>query len=169
MRQGSTRFVQNIPGVRLLVARFPSLLRFALVGSIAACAHFATFNLLLRETHVLVANTAAVTSAICVSYVLNARFTFRVLRSRLSFARYIVVALVGVAIHNSTVALLLTQLDSQDRLLANVATGLAVIPSATWNFLGFSGFAFRGATARGGGKRVASSPAPVSSSVGRDQ
>jgi putative flippase GtrA len=154
--------------VRSLVARFPSLVRFGVVGAIAACAHFATFNLLLRETHVLVANTAAVTSAICVSYVLNARFTFRVLRSRQSFARYVVVALIGVAIHNSTVALLLTQLDAENRLFANLATGLAVFPSATWNFLGFSGFAFRGALARTDAKPPARATA-ASPAIGRDR
>lgn len=127
--------------------------QFILVGSLAACIDFAVFNLALplvgaSRSGALLANTGSFAAATGVGFLLNSRFTFRVVRTREGFLRYLGVALVGVAIYDLALLLVLQWTPPGDVLLTNVAKAVAVFPSATWNFLGFRHFAFASAPAR---------------------
>jgi putative flippase GtrA len=127
--------------------------RFVLVGCLAACIDFAVFNLALpmvggSRTGAVLANTVSFAAATSVSFALNSRFTFGVTRSRAAFGRYLAVALVGVAIYDLSLLLVLLWTPPGDVLLTNVAKAVAVVPSATWNYLGFRRFAFRPAAPR---------------------
>lgn len=126
--------------------------RFVLVGCVAACIDFATFNLALPLVGVsragaLLANTASFAAATSVGFVLNSRFTFGVVRTRAGFLRYLGVALVGVVIYDLSLLLVLQWTPPGDVLLTNLAKVVAVFPSATWNFLGFRSFVFPSAPA----------------------
>ena len=128
--------------------------QFIMVGSIAACIDFACFNLALplvgaSRTGALLANTVSFAAATGVGFVLNSRYTFGVVRTRAGFLRYLGVALVGVAIYDLALLLVLQWTPPGDVLLTNVAKAVAVFPSATWNYLGFRNFAFASAPARG--------------------
>ena len=132
--------------------RSRSLGRFAAVGIVAACIDFTSFNVVLlalgpSKANVILANTIAFTLATSVSFIINARYTFGAARTRRSFTRYVVIAIVAVLIYNATLLLLLTRVDHSDILLTNLAKVIAVGPSATWNFLGFALFAFGDRTA----------------------
>jgi putative flippase GtrA len=121
--------------------------QFILVGCVAACIDFAVFNLALpavgaSRPGALLANTASFGAATSVSFVLNSRYTFGVVRTRAGFARYLGVALVGVAIYDLALLLVLQWTPPGDVLLTNIAKAVAVFPSATWNYLGFRHFAF---------------------------
>lgn len=126
-----------------------SLSRFVAVGSLAACIDFTVFNLALLAVgasrwHVLLANTASFAAATCVGFALNSRYTFRAVRTRSSFMRYLAIALVGVGIYDLGLLLALLWVTPGDVLLTNAAKVVAVVPSATWNYLGFRRFAFGG-------------------------
>ena len=144
------------------IRRLP-LSRFVLVGLVAACIDFATFNLALplvgvSRSGALMANTASFAVATTVGFILNSRFTFGVDRTRAGFVRYVGVALVGVAIYDLSLFLVLGFMPQGDVLLTNIAKAVAVFPSATWNFIGFRSFAFGSAPTR----RVEARPsAPV--------
>lgn len=126
--------------------------RFVLVGCLVACIDFATFNVALpmigvSKTGALLANTASFAVATTVGFILNSRFTFGVVRTRAGFLRYLGVALVGVAIYDLSLLLVLQWTPPGDVLLTNLAKAVAVFPSATWNYLGFRNFAFASAAA----------------------
>ncbi|MSQ29125.1 MAG: GtrA family protein [Dehalococcoidia bacterium] len=134
----------------LLIGRlFPQRLRrFGMVGVTAAVVDFSVFNLILAMIgpsmwHAVAASSAGLAAAATTGYLLNARYTFDVARSRGSFARYIVVALIGIGIHDTGLFVLLSQLDASSIGMTNLAKAIAVVPSAAWNFIGFSLFAFR--------------------------
>lgn len=127
--------------------------QFILVGSLAACIDFAVFNLALplvgaSRPGALLANTGSFAAATGVGFVLNSRYTFGVVRTRAGFLRYLGVALVGVAIYDLALLLVLQWTPPGDVLLTNVAKAVAVFPSATWNYLGFRKFAFATAPLR---------------------
>jgi putative flippase GtrA len=143
--------------------------QFILVGCLAACIDFAVFNLALpvlgaSRPGALMANTASFAAATGVGFALNSRYTFGVVRTRAGFARYLGVALVGVAIYDLTLLLVLQWTPPGDVLLTNAAKAVAVFPSATWNYLGFRNFAF--AVARSSRGRTPTG-APVEAGDGR--
>ncbi len=150
----------------LLLSR--QLRRFVAVGLCSAVTDFSVFNIALAYLgpsawHAVIANTLSFTAGTCVGYTLNSRYTFSAERSRTSAARYLAVAVVGVAIYDTALLLLLLQLDASSTLVTNAAKVFAVAPSATWNFIGFSLFAFGGARSGTRGTPVARSnrPAPA--------
>jgi putative flippase GtrA len=124
------------------------LVRFVGVGLLATATDFLVFNLTILGTtdppaiRILEANTLAFACATAVGYVMNARVTFRATRDRGSLARYVAVVLVGAAIYNGALALAVHTIDPGNRYLLNLVKLGAVLFSATWNFCGFSLFAF---------------------------
>lgn len=117
--------------------------RFALVGLLKTVVDFATFNLVLLVLPgislpvVLVANTAGFTVAVSVSFVLNARFTFRAAPRAGGFSRYVVISLVGLVLYNGSLAGVLAVWNAEDTLALNFAKVAALGASMVWNFLGY--------------------------------
>ncbi len=136
--------------LRLLIRRLipTRLRRFGLVGVTASAVDFSVFTVLLAllgasVSNAIIANTAGFTAAALVGYLLNSRYTFTAVRSRASFARYVIVALIGVGIYNTGFYLLLSQIGTGSVPMIYLAKVMAIAPSATWNFVGFSLFAFK--------------------------
>lgn len=117
--------------------------RFALVGLLKTVVDFAMFNLVLFVLPgislpvVLVANTAGFTVAVSVSFVLNARFTFRAAPRAHGFSRYVVISLIGLVLYNGSLAGVLAVWTADDTLALNVAKVGALGASMVWNFLGY--------------------------------
>jgi putative flippase GtrA len=128
--------------------------RFVGVGLLATATDFFVFNLAIlgttdpSATRILEANTLAFACATGVGYVMNARVTFRASRDRGSLTRYVLVVLVGAALYNGALALAVHTIDPGNRYLLNLVKLGAVSLSATWNFCGFSLFAFSPARAQ---------------------
>jgi putative flippase GtrA len=128
--------------------------RFALVGLLKTVVDFATFNLVLVVLPgislpvVLLANTAGFTVAVSVSFILNARFTFRAAPRAHGFSRYIVISLIGLALYNGSLAAVLAVWNPEDTLGLNVAKVGALGASMVWNFLGYRFLVFGPGRAR---------------------
>lgn len=152
----------------LLLSR--QLRRFVVVGLCSAITDFSVFNIALAYLgpsawHAVIANTLSFTAGTCVGYTLNSRYTFSAERSRTSAARYLAVAVIGVAIYDTGLFLLLLKLDASSTLMTNAAKVFAVAPSATWNFIGFSLFAFGGARAGTGAGAATPATRPLAAGI----
>jgi putative flippase GtrA len=128
--------------------------RFALVGLLKTALDFASFNIVLFAAPVmnvpivLLANTIGFSVAVSASFVLNARFTFRVAARSGGFRRYVLISLLGLVIYNGSLAAALALWHAENVLALNLAKSAALVTSMTWNFLGYRYFVFRPATAR---------------------
>ena len=124
-------------------------MRFAVVGIIKAAIDFGLFNLILFASPtgsgptILFANTTGFSVAIASSFLLNARYTFRVRARRRRFWRYVAVSLMGLALYNGALALLLAVWDPEGIAALNVAKAASLVASTAWNFLGYRYLVFR--------------------------
>lgn len=130
-----------------------------MVGALKTVVDFATFNLVLLVLPglsmpvVLLANTAGFVVAVSVSFVLNERFTFRTAARSRGFSRYVVISLVGLALYNGSLVVVLAFWDAEDTLALNVAKVGALVTSMVWNFLGYRFLVFGPAGTRDAGTR----------------
>ena len=121
---------------------------FAAVAVAKVLVDFAIFNAAMvgRDAssiaQVLAANAAAFLVAGWVSYVLHARFTFRVARGDASFARYVLVSLGGAALYTGALALLIGVAQPSDLLALNTMKIAALAASAPFNFVGYRRLVF---------------------------
>src|SRR5690606_4305760 len=124
-------------------------IRFGMVGIVKTGLDFATFNVLLLviaesgRREVLLANTAGFTVALAASFVLNARYTFRVQARRGRFLQYLGVSLAGLLIYNGTLAAVLTVWQTETTLEVNAAKAASLASSMVWNFVGYRYLVFR--------------------------
>ena len=130
------------------------LLRYAIVGVIKVPADFAVFNAVLlgaevpSTAHLLLAATAGFMSAAAVTYVLNARYTFRA-RPRLdSFTRYLLVSAAGLLLHNAALLLLVAAVAPSGVLALNAVRVGALLASLAWNYFGYKHLVFMHAPRR---------------------
>lgn len=139
-----------MPSLRGLLERLFALrvARFAMVGVLATATDFLIFNVAIlgetdpSATRLVLANTTAFACATVVGYLLNSRLTWGVGTGQRSLVRYVMVAVVGVAIYDG-ILLGLAHLTGAEGFLALNAIKLAAVGvSAAWNFVGFSLFAF---------------------------
>ncbi|MPZ97991.1 MAG: hypothetical protein GEU80_01425 [Dehalococcoidia bacterium] len=125
------------------------LVRFSLVGLMKTALDFATFNLVLWLAGVegfvvvLLANTAGFAVSVASSFVLNARYTFRVATVPGGFRRYVLISVIGLVIYNGSLAIILVIADPEGTLALNAAKVGALAASMGWNFLGYWRFVFR--------------------------
>jgi putative flippase GtrA len=119
------------------------------VGVAATATDFLIFNLSVTSAgdpaweRILAASTIAFGCGTVVGYLLNSRFTFGRCLELALYARYVCVALGGVAIHDVSLLALLTLSNADSILTLNLIRMAAVATSAVWNFCGFAIFVFR--------------------------
>lgn len=124
-------------------------MRFAVVGMVKAAIDFGLFNLILLTSPtdsgptVLLANTAGFTGATAASFLLNARYTFRVPARRRRLWRYVAVSLTGLVLYNGALALLLAVRHPEGIVALNLAKATSLVASTAWNFLGYRYLVFR--------------------------
>ena len=153
---------ERVPGIAAI--RWGRLLRFIAVGLAATATDFTVFNIAIAPVnaptrpYILVANTLAFATATCVGYTLNSRYTFRAAPDRRSLVRYVLVAIVGAAVYDGSLLVLLHLLSEYDTVLLNVAKVAAVALAAAWNFVGFSLFVFAAPAAAVADDRVEARP-----------
>ncbi|MFA7249209.1 MAG: GtrA family protein [Dehalococcoidia bacterium] len=125
------------------------LLRFGLVGIVKATLDFGTFNLVLlvspadSRTIVLVANTAGFGVAMSASFLLAARYIFRVVPRRERVWRYVAVSIGGLALYDGALALILGVSGPNGIVEVNVAKAGALAASASWTFIGYRYLVFQ--------------------------
>jgi len=110
-------------------------LRFALVGGVGTAAHYMLLIVMVSGMGInpVISSTAGFILGMVVNYLLNRRFTFHSRRAhREAFWRFVTVALVGMVINSSAMALFTMKMDLH-YLPAQV---LATILAMSWNFLG---------------------------------
>jgi putative flippase GtrA len=140
--------VQTLRGFieRLLALR---AFRFLVVGSLATATDFLIFNIAIRGVadpsrgRLLLANTAAFACATVVGYLLNSRLTFGARPDRRSLIRYVIVAILGIALYDGALLGLVRITGAEGFVGLNAVKLVAVAVSATWNFIGFTFFVFR--------------------------
>ena len=119
------------------------MLRFALVGLVKTALDFGVFNLILLLSPLgsrpvaIFANTAGFTVALGASFLLTARYTFRVPARRERLWRYIAVSIAGLLLYDGALVLLLALTEADGLVALNAAKVVALAASATWNFLGY--------------------------------
>ena len=130
------------------------LLRYAAVGVIKVPADFAVFNAALlgaaapSTAHLLLAVTAGFMSGSAVTYVLNARYTFRA-RPRLdSFRRYLLVSAGGLLLHYGALLVLVAAVAPSGLLALNAVRLAALLASLAWNYFGYKHLVFMHAPRR---------------------
>lgn len=114
---------------------FFQFLRFALVGGIGTAAHYTILILLVSGLHVhpVLGSTFGFLVGMVINYALNKSFTFSSTRAhREAFWRFVTVAVIGISINTSAMALLTIRLNFHYLLAQVIATVLAL----SWNFLG---------------------------------
>ena len=140
-------------GIAGLRASAGMVLRFALVGFVKAALDFGSFNLILlvspadSRAIVILANTVGFSVAVGASFLLNARYTFRAPVQRQRFWRYVAISLVGLALYDSALALLLAVSGMDGIVALNAAKAAALVASTAWNFVGYRYLVFRPALA----------------------
>jgi putative flippase GtrA len=123
-------------------------MRFGVVGLLKTALDFAVFNVILlmvgsSSLMILVANTVGFIVAVSASFVLNARFTFRVRGKNNRFLHYVVVSAVGLLLYNGALAAMLVVVDSTGTLALNAMKVAALGVSLVWNFFGYWRFVFQ--------------------------
>ncbi|MDA1061517.1 MAG: GtrA family protein [Chloroflexi bacterium] len=124
------------------------LLRYAIVGVIKVPADFLVFNAVLigaaapSTGHLLLAATAGFTSGAAVTYVLNARYTFRAPAGFDSLGRYVAVSAGGLLLHNAALLVLAALIAPSGVLALNTVKVGALLASLAWNYIGYSRLVF---------------------------
>jgi putative flippase GtrA len=116
-------------------------LRFALVGGIGTLGHFTALIFLVSGLHIhpVIGSTAGFIVGMVINYLLNRSFTFSSSRAhKEAFWRFAAVALLGMFINSSAMALFTMALDFH-YLVAQV---LATLMTLSWNFLGSRNWVF---------------------------
>lgn len=145
-----------ILGTRIAGPLIPRMLRFGLVGLFATATDFGVFNVGLvfatdpGRGSIIALNTLAFAVATSVSYSLNSRYTFAARRSGSALRRYFFVAVCGAVIYDLALVGGQQFIPAGDIVLLNAAKLGAASLSATWNFVGFSVFAFGARQGRAG-------------------
>lgn len=146
-------------GVRLRarIRELPSsagmVLRFALVGVLKTALDFGVFNLIMLASGTdsrpvaLVANTAGFIVALGASFLLTARYTFRVPARRDRLWRFVAISVAGLVMYDGALILLLALTNTDGLVALNAMKVAALVVSATWNFLGYRYLVFRFAIA----------------------
>jgi putative flippase GtrA len=114
---------------------FFQFLRFALVGGVGTSAHYAILIILVSglHAHPVLGSTVGFLLGMIINYILNKSFTFSSTRAhREAFWRFVIVAVIGIGINTSAMALLTIPLDFHYLLAQVLATALAL----SWNFFG---------------------------------
>jgi putative flippase GtrA len=126
-----------------------TLSRYAAVGIMKLGADFGAFNLALLGvatpslTHILLANSAGFVVGGWLSFVLNARFTFRAQAGTTPFLLYLLVSIGGLVLYNAALTALFTWGRPEGVLALNAAKVLALGASAGWNYVGYNLLVFR--------------------------
>jgi putative flippase GtrA len=140
-----------LPGTRAagLQTSLGMTTRFGVIGIMKAAIDFGMFNLILVASPidsgpiVLLANTIGFSVAIAASFVLNARYTFRVPARKRQFWGYVAVSVTGLALYNGALALLLLAWHPNSFVGFNVLKSASLVASTVWNFLGYRYLVFR--------------------------
>ena len=136
--------------MKRLIALFtqPEFLRFCIVGLINTAVDLVIYTTLAHELHIdlFYANMISTACALAVSYLLNASFTFKSIKTKKQLALYIGVTLVGLwllqplvinaatwTLHGSTAFVLLPKI---------MAIGVTVV----WNYVWYRKVIFRTVT-----------------------
>lgn len=125
--------------VRALAERF---IRFGLIGGLATAIQYAILVVLVRgiAADPVVASAAGFCVSAGMNYGLNYRFTFRSRkRHRETLAKFMTLAVIGLALNSMTMALAVRLLDVGYLLAQLFATALVLL----WNFLGNEFWTFR--------------------------
>lgn len=118
--------------IQFLIIQF---FRFALVGVIGTSAHYIVLIVLVSglKVHPVIGSTAGFIVGLVINYALNKAFTFSSSRAhKEAFWRFATVAIIGIIINSTAMAMLTMVLDIH-YLLAQV---MATILALSWNFLG---------------------------------
>jgi putative flippase GtrA len=121
---------------------FFQFLRFALVGGVGTSAHFTILIILVSGLHIhpVLGSTAGFLVAVISNYILNKSFTFSSNRRHSeTFWRFVIVALIGMTINSTFMALLTMGLNLHYLLAQIIATAMAL----SWNFFGSRHWVFR--------------------------
>jgi putative flippase GtrA len=116
-------------------------LRFAMVGGIGTLGHYTVLIFLVSGLHIhpVIGSTAGFIVGMVINYLLNRSFTFASTRAhREAFWRFAAVALLGMFINSSAMALFTMALDFH-YLVAQV---LATLMTLSWNFMGSRNWVF---------------------------
>ena len=140
--------MQTLRGLieRLLALR---AVRFIAVGTLATATDFLIFNIAIlgvtdpSRGRLLLGNTTAFACATVVGYLLNSRLTFGARPDRRSLIRYVIVAILGIALYDGALVGLVHITGAEGFVGLNAVKLVAVAASATWNFIGFTFFVFR--------------------------
>ena len=125
------------------------LRRYLLVGAVKTIIDFSAFNVALIGTatpstaHILLANSIGFLAAVWISYLLNARYTFRAERDRAQFIRYVLVSAAGIALYNGALFAVVELAAPTGMIEVNLAKIAALAASLAWNFIGYHRLVFR--------------------------
>ena len=136
------------PIIRLL-PRGGIIRRYLLVGTVKTIIDFSAFNAVLLGTanpstaYILFANSVGFLAAVWISYLLNARYTFRAERDRGQFIRYVLVSAAGIALYNGALFAVVELTVPTGTIEVNLSKIAALAASLAWNFIGYRRFVFR--------------------------
>lgn len=121
---------------------FRELILYGMIGGFSAALDFGVYTLLVSclAVHYIAANSLSVLAGIVTSFTLNRNYNFRVRdRTPVRFASFLTVGLVGMAVSNAVLWLLVTRL-ALDALLSKL---LAVVVVAAMQFVANKYVTFR--------------------------
>lgn len=109
-------------------SEWPRIARFALVGGVNTAVHYALYLAFWLVLPYLGAHLLAVTAAMCCSYVLNCRFTFRVRPTLGKLLLYPASNVVNIGL-STTAVYVLVESFAVDSRIATLLGGIAALPA----------------------------------------